>query len=51
MGGHVLCQAFKLSDKLSGIIEARCAKLLAHFASERLNRHVKNLQTQLTKAN
>ncbi len=50
MGGHVLCQAFKLSDKLSGIIEARCAKLLAHFAGERLNRHVKNLQTQLNES-
>ena len=50
MGGHVLCQAFKLSDKLSGIIEARCAKLLAHFASERLNRHVKNLQTRLNES-
>jgi hypothetical protein len=50
MGGHVLCQAFKLSDKLSGIIEARCAKLLAHFAGERLNRHVKNLQTRLNES-
>jgi hypothetical protein len=46
MGGHVLCQAFKLSDKLSGIIEARCAKLLAHFAGERL----KNLQTRLNES-
>ena len=50
MGGHVLCQMFKLSDKLSGIIEARCAKLLAHFASERLNRHVQNLQTRLNES-
>jgi predicted nucleic acid-binding Zn-ribbon protein len=41
---------FKLSDKLSGIIEARCARLLAHFASERLNRHVQNLQTRLNES-
>jgi hypothetical protein len=51
MGGYVLCQMFKLSDKLSGIIEALCARLLAHFASERLNRHVQNLETDSTKAN
>jgi hypothetical protein len=51
MGGYVLCQMFKLSGKLSSeIIEARCARLLAPFASEVLNRHVQNLETRLNKS-
>ena len=51
MGGYVLCQMFKLSGKLSSeIIEALCARLLAPFASEVLNRHVQNLETRLNKS-
>ena len=51
MGGYVLGQMFKLSGKLSSeIIEALCARLLAPFASEVLNRHVQNLETRLNKS-
>ena len=51
MGGYVLGQMFKLSGKLSSeIIEALCARLLAPFASEMLNRHVQNLETRLNKS-
>lgn len=50
MGGYVLCQMFKLSGKVSEIIEARCARLLAPFASEMLNRHVQNLETRLNES-
>ena len=42
---------FKLSGKLSSeIIEALCARLLAPFASEMLNRHVQNLETRLNES-
>ena len=50
MGGHILRQTLRLSDKLSEIIKARCVRLLATFANEILGCRVQILESRLNES-